>query len=150
MKEVGATKGTITITPDENINKYCVLILPDSEYLNMLPMIDNNTDYLQWFTASYPGAMYWGAQTCNGPTQIILEDMYYLEPETQYHLLITALGDENGLSQKFIHDTFSTTAKSMPAPTVQVTSIPNPSGTESPYEVWFNVKCTSKNAASAK
>lgn len=150
VKEVGATKGTITITPDENINKYCVLILPDSEYLNMLPMIDNNTDYLQWFTASYPGAMYWGAQTCTGPTQIILEDMYYLEPETQYHLLITALGDENGLSQKFYHETFSTTAKSMPAPTVQVTSIPNPSGTESPYEVWFNVKCTSKNAASAK
>ena len=149
-KEIGATRGTITITPDDNILQYCVLILPDAEYLDMLPYIDNNTDYLQWFTASYPAALLWSAMTCTGPTQLILEDMYYLEPETQYHLLITALGDEKGMSQKFYHEVFSTTAKTHPAPVMEVTPIDNPSGEESPYEVWFNVKCTSKDAVSAK
>ncbi|MGM9740885.1 MAG: hypothetical protein ACI3ZP_09815 [Candidatus Cryptobacteroides sp.] len=148
--DMKATKGTVRITPDENVWQYCIYILPDYEYEMMLPYLDNNTDYLQWFTASYPAMAYFGAQTLEGPVELALEDMIWVEPETDYHLLLTALGNENGTTQKFYHEKFSTTGKTLPAPTVQVTAIANPSGQESPYEVWYNVKCTSKNAVSGK
>ncbi|MGN1216127.1 MAG: hypothetical protein ACI4TJ_07765, partial [Candidatus Cryptobacteroides sp.] len=114
--------------------------------------LDNNTDYLQWFTASYPAASYFGALTFDGGsvTELTLEDLYYLEPETTYHMFVTVLGDEMGMSQKFYSQTFTTLGKTLPAPEVEVKAISNPSGTESPYEIWYNVKCTNKNAVSGK
>ncbi|MGM9767714.1 MAG: hypothetical protein ACI3Z0_04545 [Candidatus Cryptobacteroides sp.] len=148
--DMRATTGNIRITPDENVWKYCVLIVPEDYLEGLLPYLDNNTDYLQWFTASYPAMAYFSAMTLDEPVDLALEDIYYVEPETEYHMFVTALGNENGTTQKFYHETFSTTAKTLPAPDVQVTAIANPSGQESPYEVWFNVKCTSKNAVSGK
>ncbi|MGN1234168.1 MAG: hypothetical protein ACI4UJ_12095, partial [Candidatus Cryptobacteroides sp.] len=138
--DMKATTGTVRITPDENVWQYCVYIVPDYEYEMLLPYLDNNADYLQWFTASYPGAVYFGAQTLEGAVEMALEDFIYVEPETDYHLLLTALGNENGTTQKFYHEKFSTTGKTLPAPTVEVTAIANPSGQESPYEVWYNAK----------
>ena len=148
--DVNAVSGTVTITPDENVWQYCVYIVPDYEYEMVLECLDNNTDYLQWFTASYTASMFFGAQTFEGPIELDLAEMLYLEPETEYHLFLTALGNEEGTTQKFYHETFNTTAKIMPAPVVKVSAIANPSGKESPYEVWFNVKCTSKDAVSGK
>ena len=147
---VGAMSGTVTFTPQADVYQYCFMILPEMEYEALLPYIDNNEDYLQWFTTSYTAAMYFGAAYSQEPLELVLEDNYYLEPETTYHLLLTAMGDEKGMSQNFQHLTFETTAKTHPAPTVVVTPIANPNGEESPYEVWFNVKCTSKNAVSGK
>ena len=148
---VGAVRGTINITPDENIYQYCVLIIADSYYKDyILPVIDNDESLLQWFVSSYYSATTWGTAVYQGPMEIILEDELYLEPETDYHLFITAMGDDKGTSQCFYRKDFSTTAKTHPAPVMEVTPIANPSGEESPYEVWFNVKCTSKDAVSAK
>ena len=148
---VGAVRGTINITPDENIYQYCVLIIADSYYKDyILPVIDNDESLLQWFVSSYYSATTWGTAVYQGPMEIILEDQLYLEPETDYHLFITAMGDDKGTSQCFYRKDFSTTAKTHPAPVMEVTPIANPSGEESPYEVWFNVKCTSKDAVSAK
>lgn len=150
--DIGSKKGTITFTPDENILRYCVFITPEYEYEMVLEYLDNNPDYLQWFTASFPGYAYFGAMTFEGNTitELALEDYFYLEPETTYHLFVTALGDEMGATQKFYSQTFTTLGKTLPAPEVEVKAISNPSGTESPYEVWFNVKCTNKNAVSGK
>ena len=147
---VGAMSGTVTFTPDSKVYQYCYMILPEYEYEGLLPFIDNNEDYLQWFTTSYVAAIQFGAASETEPLELVLEKDYYLEPETTYHLLLTAMGDEKGTSQSFQHLTFETTAKTHPAPTVLVTPISNPDGEESPYEVWFNVKCTSKNAVSGK
>ena len=148
--DVQAVTGKIRFTPDENVYRFCYLILPEMEYEAMLPYIDNNTDYLQWFVTSYAASVLWGASYSDGPLELVLQDMYYLQPESDYHLLITAMGDEKGTSQKFWHHTFTTTPKTLPAPEVVVTPIANPSGEDSPYEVWFNAKCTSKNAVSGK
>ena len=52
------------------------------------------------------------------------------------------MGDEEGTTQSYIHQTFRTTPKQLAAPEVTVTAIDNPSGTEDPYEVWFNIKNT--------
>ena len=123
---VGAMSGTVTFTPQADVYQYCFMILPEYEYESLLPYIDNNEDYLQWFTTSYTAAIYFGAAYSQEPLELVLEDNYYLEPETTYHLLLTAMGDEKGLSQNFQHLTFETTAKTHPAPTVVVTPIANP------------------------
>ena len=148
---VGAMSGTIDIVPDDNVYQFCYLILPKEEIeYYVMPFIDNNEDYLQWFVTSYYAAISFGSSFDQGPTRIVLEDLLYLDPETEYELLLTAMGNEEGTTQKFFRTTFSTTAKSMPAPTVEVKAIPNPEGEESPYAIWYNVKCTSGNAVSAK
>ena len=148
---VGAMSGTINIVPDDNVYQFCYLILPKAEFDEyVMPFIDNNENYLQWFVTSYFATISFGASFGQGPTSIVLEDMLYLEPETEYELLLTAMGNEEGTTQKFFRTTFSTAAKSLPAPTVEVKAIPNPEGEESPYEIWYNVKCTSGDAVSAK
>lgn len=143
--DIKATSGTLKITPDNNVWQYCMLFLPDEEYQQLLTFLGDES-HLQWFTASYLAAMQFGAQTLEGPAEFILEDNYWIYENTDYHVLVTALGNENGTSQKFYHEVFTSGSKSLPAPEVSVTAIANPSGTESPYEVWFNVKCTSQNA----
>ncbi|MEG0498833.1 MAG: hypothetical protein RR522_03030, partial [Alistipes sp.] len=46
---------------------------------------------------------------------------------------------------------FKAADPSKPAPTMSVTGITAPEGeTESPWKIWFNVKCTSKDAEGAK
>ena len=144
--DIKATTGTLKITPDENVWQYCMLFLPDDEYQQLLPFVGGDESLLQWFTASFLAAMQFGAQTLEGPVEFALEDSYYLQEDTDYHVLLTALGNENGTAQKFYHEIFHSGSKSLPAPEVRVTAIANPSGAESPYEVWFNVKCTSQNA----
>ena len=148
---VGAMSGTIDIVPDDNVYQFCYLILPKAEFDEyVMPFIDNNENYLQWFVTSYFATISFGASFGQGPTSIVLEDMLYLEPETEYELLLTAMGNEEGTTQKFFRKTFSTTAKSLPAPKVEVKAIHNPEGEDSPYEIWYNVKCTSGDAVSAK
>ena len=149
--EMGATNGTITITPDENVYQYCYIVLDEGTYQSLLPMLDNNEDYLQWFVTSYFG-MYQGASTQQGPVKLDLSELFYgVEPETDYHLLLTAMGDETGQTQKFYHEILTTTAKTLAAPVIEVKAINNPAtGEGSPYDVWFNVKCTSQNAVSVK
>ncbi|MGN1231963.1 MAG: hypothetical protein ACI4UJ_00755, partial [Candidatus Cryptobacteroides sp.] len=60
----------------------------------------------------------------------------------------TAMGDEDGKTQNFQHLTFETPAKSGKAPEVIVTAM-DPAET-SPYAVYFNVKCPTKNAVGGK
>lgn len=144
--DIKATTGTLRITPDENVWQYCMLFVPEDNYPDLLFYLGDDESLLQWFTASYLAAWQFGAQTLEGPVEFALEDSYWLSEDTDYHVLVTALGNENGTTQKFYHEIFHSASKTLPAPEVSVTAIANPSGTESPYEVWFNVKCTSQNA----
>ncbi|MGM9765810.1 MAG: hypothetical protein ACI3ZO_05580 [Candidatus Cryptobacteroides sp.] len=148
--DVRAVKGTLTITPDENVFRYCYLIVDDATLEEMILPYLGNEEYLQWFVTSYTASFNFGASYAEEPIQIAIEDYVWAQPETKYHLLLTAMGNDEGTTQNFRDFTFSTTAKTMPAPKIEVKAIPNPSGTESPYQVWFNVKCTSKDATSAK
>ncbi len=144
------TKATLKITPDEGILQYCWLVLDHASYESMLlPMLSNKEEYLQWFTTSYYAAMTIGAQTNSGPIEVALENNYYLEPDVEYHVLVTGMEDEQGMKQCFEHFKFTTPQKSLAAPVVEVKPISNPSGKENPFEVWFNVKAPNKDLESA-
>ncbi len=152
--DIRATSGTITMTPDENVALYCVAVIEDAYYQMVLDdFLLGNESYLQWFTTSYfITAANIGLSTYfTEPTVLELTDFFGpLEPETDFHLLVTAMGDEKGTSQKFYHQQFSTKAKTLPAPQINVSAISNPNGEESPYEVWFNVKCPTQDIVEAK
>ncbi|MGM9787466.1 MAG: hypothetical protein ACI3ZF_01000 [Candidatus Cryptobacteroides sp.] len=145
--QLNATTGTLSITPGDNVPMFCYLFVPDYEYEMILPLIDNNEDYLQWLITSYFGAAYLYAGYSSDALNIVLEDEYYLEAETKYHLLVTAFGNTDGTVQHFFHETYTTSAKTEKAPEIVVTALENKTIA---YEAWFNVKCTSKNAVSAK
>lgn len=142
-----ATGGTVKITPDENVFQYCYFICDDYTYEQMLTFLDNNEDYLQWFVTSVFG-YYSGCQSDQGAVELALDEIAYIEPEMTYHFLITAMGNEDGTAQNFQHIKFETPAKSGKAPQVEVTAV-DPDET-SPFAVYFNVKCPSKNAVAGK
>lgn len=139
-------KATLRFEPDENVERYCVLIC-DEGLLNgmLLPMLNNNQEYLQWFITSYMGFSQLGAKSFEGTTEIALSEFQSeegIKPGVTFHVLLTAMSGENGSMQKFEHYTFTTPERSLPAPTISVEPIDNPNGAEDPFEVWFNVKST--------
>ncbi len=145
------TKAILKITPDESIMQYSWVVMDHASYDSMLlPMLSNNEDYLQWFVTSYYAAINLGALTNEGPIEVALENNYYLEPDVEYHVLVTGMEDEKGMKQCFEHFKFTTPQKSKPAPVVEVKAIENPSGKENPFEVWFNVKAPNKDIETAK
>ena len=143
-----ATSGIVKITPEEGVHQYCFFICDDATYEEIiLPMYDYNEDYLQAFVTTVFGYMN-GCQSAQGAIEVALEEFAYIEPEMKYHFLITAMGDEDGISQNFQHLTFVTPKKSGKTPEVVVTAV-KPAEV-SPYAAYFNVKCPTKNAVSGK
>lgn len=141
--------GVVSVSPDEAVKLYCITILDDMTYQQVLSMVLNNDpDNMQWYITTYNAMVTIYAMSGSGPMDITLEDMLYIDKEATAHIFATGMGNEEGTSQCFEHITFQLPDPSMPAPELTVTPIKNPSGEESPYEVWFNVKCTSKDALS--
>ncbi len=138
--EMSATRGELTIAPDDNVVTLSVMLLDDATYQTILDTYLPE-EYMQWFTTSYVANYYGYANTFDGAGGVLtIEDYVTLQPEVLYHAFVVGLGDESGTSQCYEHYEFETTPKEMTEPVVEVTAIANPSGTESPYEAWFNVK----------
>lgn len=159
VEDVTAVSANIIIEPDDEIETYCIMVVDDATYHSyVLPMLNNNEDYLQWFvtswygyylgwTATYSGGDgYWEADELN-----IADEGYGLEEETTYHIFAVGLGDEDGSTQVFEEVSFTTLEKSTTAPEVVVTALDaDPStGVASPYEAWFNIKATNGDVISA-
>lgn len=139
--DIKAVTGTIKFTPDEGVYQYCVFIMDNSTYEMMLGYLDDNEDYLQWFSTSYAAFMN-GAIALEGNYELNLEDMFYEVPaDSHFHMLVTAMGDAEGTTQSFQHIEFDTTPKSMAAPEVTVTPVGGEISSD-PFSVTFNVKNT--------
>lgn len=136
--DMQAVTGTLRFTPEDGVYQYCVCVLDETSYQMVLHYLNNNEDYLQWFTTSYYAAMMLGMTTLTGNAELNVEDYLYLQENTEYHVFLTAMGDEEGMSQSFVHDTFSTTPKQLEAPEVTVTPVEG----SDPFTVTFNVKNT--------
>lgn len=136
--DIQAVTGTIKFTPDPEVYQYCVLAMDQTSYDMVLQYLDGNEDYLQWFSTSYYAAMMLGMRTFMGNTEMSLSDYLFLQEQSHYHLLVTAMGDVNGTSQSFRHLEFDTTGKQLDPPVVTVTAYDD----DNPYEVRFNIKNT--------
>ena len=145
--------GKITLTPTDNIYAMCYAILDSQTYLSeLLPLLNNNKDYLQWYFTSYHAfAIGQIARNAYGQVDIILEKDYWMTQGTQYTLFITSLSDENGSKQSYTTKTFTLPRPTKPAPSVEVKGVDKPAdevdktGAQRYDEVYFNLKTTSES-----
>lgn len=140
----------VNLNPDPEIMMYSVFMSEDSFYKStILPLLDNNEDFMPWFTGSYfcSDVVYQLQYLNNGPMQIDFHYHNYVYPNTTYHIFLLGRGDEAGYTQCFEQYSFTTPDYKLPIPEVVVTPIKAPEGyEESPYEVWFNVYCPTGDA----
>ena len=142
VSDLSPVNATITLFPDEDVYGYSLIVAEESMYREILNLCEGNEDYLQWAVSSYFAAINFGARYFKGPAEVKLSHIYYqdyMPGDTDYYVLITAMGDEVGRSQSFAIYRFSTPPKSLPAPEIVVT----PVDTGDPYLATFNIKCTS-------
>ncbi len=150
---VGPVDADILLTPSENVKQYTLWIVEDEEYRTVhLPLLNNNEDYVQWFVTSYDAA-YLAQCTVHvtdmEPVHVTLKKHGYEspQPETDYRIFVVA-GNEDYTAQSMTTDIITTKKKSGKVPEVVVTALDKaPEGEEdSPFDVWFNVKCTTGDA----
>lgn len=135
----------IRFTPDDSVLMYSLYIVEDTEYqANVLPLLNNNEDYMQWFTASY-FAMFNGPTmtVTDGATEIYLSD-WYIDTKNfagkTFRVFVTGMGDMYGHTQCFSTAQFTLPEKTLPAPEVTITAVENG---DDPYNVYFNIRNTS-------
>ncbi len=141
--------GLISVRPDSKIMFYQLMLLDEYTLAELMPLLDDNTDYIQWFTTSYEAVINLGVATESGPVDIMVEEFFgVVDPQVKYHLFLVGMGNEDGTLQCFETYEFNLPEPTKPAPTIEVTGIEKPAGEgeATPFEVWFNVKCTSADA----
>ena len=149
MSGLRANGGPIKINTNGAAERITVMLLDPMTYQQIMPLLDNNEDYLQWFTTSYVGFMMVGAQTFGGANiKFEMTDfLWEVNKEETYKLLVVATKDavEGSLDakyQQFAKADVVLPDYKLPAPTLEITPIES----TSPFEVSFNVKCPSKDA----
>ena len=130
----------ISFKPTDDIIQYCILVCTESEYeTQILPLIENNEEYLRWFTGSYFAMMSFGIQMASGYSELWLSDWFVdtkgMAGQT-IRVLVAGLGNESGTKQSFDTYTFTLPEVTLPKPQVVVT----PVASEDPYMVTFNIK----------
>lgn len=146
-----ANGGPIRINTNGNADRVTVMLLDPMTVEQIMPFLDNNEDYLQWFTTSYIGFMMVGAQTFAGANIEfeMSEFLWEIDKDEQYKLLVVAAKDEVEGSLDARYQQFTTVDVALPdyklpAPVVEIT----PLEVTEQNTVSFNVKCTSQDAAS--
>ena len=150
IEDLRSVDATVNIVPDENVYRYIFTILDDASYKEMLKLIDDNEDYMQWAVTSYVAFMYFGSMEVVAGTgeksapiaSIALSEYLNNVPsQTKFHVLVTGMSGEIGSPQCFYHTTFSTPAKTKTyGPEIEVTALQDKA---TPYAAAFNVKCVS-------
>ena len=138
--DITPIEACISFKPTDDIIQYCILVCTESEYeTQILPLIENNEDYLRWFTGSYFALMSFGSQMGSGYSELWLSDWFVdtkgLAGQT-IRVLVAGLGNESGTKQSFDTYTFTLPEVTLPKPQVVVT----PVASEDPYMVTFNIK----------
>ena len=143
LAEVTPVNATIEFYPDEEVYSYAVGIFDEATYNSqVLPLINNNPDYMQWAITSYFAAYTWGTKNISGATSVKLTTFYYqsaITENTKYYVFVTAMGNPQGSAQSFQTFEFTTGTKVLPAPVIEVKELEDQT---TPYRATFNIKCT--------
>ena len=130
----------ISFKPTDDIIQYCILVCTESEYeTQILPLIENNEDYLRWFTGSYFALMSFGIEMAYGDSELWLTDWFVdtkgMSGQT-IRVMVAGLGNNEGTKQSFNTYTFTLPEVTLPKPEVVVTPVKS----DDPYMVTFNIK----------
>ena len=134
---------TFDFYPEEGVDQYAFGVFDDNTYQNqVLPLLNGNPELMQWAVTSYFAAYTFGTKVASGPVRADLTKFYYqdaIKEDTKYHVFVTAMGNSAGTAQSFRQYTFSTTAKVLDEPVVEVSPIVDET---TPFRAAFNIKCT--------
>jgi len=108
----------------------------------VMELLNGREDLLQWAITSFFSAYTFGTKVASGDVRMQLTSFYYqdaIAENTDYHVLVTAMGDNMATTQSFQKYTFTTTSKEKDAPVIVVTPVESET---TPYKAAFNIKCT--------
>lgn len=129
--------------PDDNVAQYAIGIFNDSMYKQVLDLCAGREEYMQWAITSFFGAYTFGTRVAQGPVRMKLTDFYYQDAigeDTDFHVLVTAMGNNMATEQSYQKFTFTTTKRVKEAPVIEVVALEDET---TPYSAAFNIKCTS-------
>ena len=140
LEEVSPTSLKLNFIPAADVYQYSVLILDDPTYDWFMSLIGYREEFKQWAVTSYFSFHTFGAISLSGNVVVDASSNFIggCMPDSNYHVLVTAMGDREGTSQSFQECIFRTTSKVLPAPVIEVTPVGSTA-----YDVSFNIKCTS-------
>ena len=133
---------TITFYKSSDISQFCYLITTESEYqTQILPILENNEDYVRWFVGSYFAMMSFGVQSEQDDITEINLSGWFTDTNgmagQEIRVMATGIGDSEGKIQSFDTLTFKLPEITKPDPVVIVT--PKYDAND-PYHVTFNIK----------
>jgi len=128
----------IYISVDDNVYQYIYACMDMNTYNAMLDLCGGNEDYIQWFLTSYLAVFELGCTPNSGNLEINAASHFYepLSAGEDYVIVLTAMGDGNGSTQKFVKKTFTAAKATKPRPVIEVTAV----NTGDPYLATFNIK----------
>lgn len=133
---------TFDFYPDDNVAQYAIGVFDDSMLEQVMELLNGREDLLQWAITSFFSAYTFGTKVASGDVRMQLTSFYYqdaIAENTDYHVLVTAMGDNMATTQSFQKYTFTTTSKEKDAPVIVVTPVESET---TPYKAAFNIKCT--------
>ena len=133
---------TFDFYPDDNVAQYAIGVFDDSMLEQVMELLNGREDLLQWAITSFFSAYTFGTKVASGDVRMQLTSFYYqdaIAENTDYHVLVTAMGDNTATTQSFQKYTFTTTSKEKDAPVIVVTPVESET---TPYKAAFNIKCT--------
>lgn len=93
-------KGSITVTPHKSVKSFYYLVLSEQEYDNIVTLLNNNANYMQWFVSSTMAEKYYGSKKAQG-NLVIDTSKLGLQQSTKYYFLMNTWGDDKGEQQSF-------------------------------------------------
>lgn len=150
VEDLSPIDATVTIIPDENVYGYNYCVMDDGTYQGLLSLLNGREDWVQWMISSYFAQFnFMIGNAGSEAVQFPVSETFFVEPlkaESDFHILITARGNEEGTVQKFIHQTFRTPEKQLGVPVINVTAVDDK---QSEYEAKFNIKAPNKDVVKA-
>lgn len=125
-----------------DFSQYAFMVLNQMAWDEIMTIYLNHDESLmQWFVVSWLAAnWYYPYYSNESPLTVPVAQNFFTEPlnggET-YYVVATLLGDEEGKTQRFLYDEFTTLPRTKPAPVIEVTAL-DPG--DVPFMVGFNIK----------
>lgn len=147
------------------VERISLMVLEEENYQKLMPYLNNNEDYLQWFTTSITG-MYavssftfspWydaNGVSLGGKVRVKLSELFYnLYRQYNYRVFAVALAGDvdgdgylDGNKQCYKTFEFQLPEATKPAPEITITPVEE---LTTPYKVAYNIKCNNVDLESA-
>lgn len=132
------------LTPGEGVVGYGYSYYEKGAWEGLVEYLGSEEGAVCWATVN--GMM--GFNDGDTPASVTITNE--LQLGFQYVLIVIVKGNEEGTLNNVIYHEFTAKEPTKPASEVTVTPIAAPDGNDSPYTLWFNVRCASGDAMSAK